>query len=106
MNFAAWLTQTVNVAPVSGIDQYGKPTYGPPVARQVRLEQRRTMVTTGRGEEAVANHRLWCAEPINLTDRIWLPGLSTADNEAAKLALTVSSSSDKPGARTLYKVEF
>lgn len=105
MSLARILNQTAYVASVTSTDSYGKHTYGTPVARQVRVEARRTNVLNARGEEAVANHRLWCLEAVNLTDRIWLPGASTASVEASNLPLAVSSAGDFAGARTLYKVE-
>jgi hypothetical protein len=103
---ASWLNQTVYVASVTGIDAYGKPTYGTPTARKVRLELIRRMVLKATGEEAVANHRLWTLSAINLTDRIWLPGANTSLAEQSNLPMTLSSSPDKSGSRTLYKVEF
>ncbi|MDP2275290.1 MAG: hypothetical protein Q8K32_31380 [Archangium sp.] len=104
MNFARVLTQTAYVAPVIGTDARGKPTYGPPVARKVRAEVRRTMVTKATGEEAVSNHRFWCVEPVNLTDRVWLPGEDNSSAEASHLPLSVESASDFPGTATLWKV--
>jgi hypothetical protein len=62
-------------------------------------------VTKASGEEAVSSHRFWCLEAINLTDRVWLPGESTASPEASHVPLTVSSASDFAGATTLWKVE-
>lgn len=105
MSLARILNQVAYVASVTGIDAYGKPTYGTPVERRVRVEMRRTLVTNARGEEVMANHRLWCTEVVNITDRIWLPGLSTSSSEAADLPLAVSSAGDFAGTRTLYKVE-
>jgi hypothetical protein len=104
VSLTSWLTQTAYVAAVTGIDQFGKPLYGPAMARKVRVELGNRMVTNARGEESMARARLWCESAINLTDRVWLPGSATTD-EAAFLPINVSSVSDKPGARTLFKVE-
>lgn len=105
MSLARLLRQTAYVASVTSIDSYGKPTYGAPIARSVRVEAKRQAVTNARGEEAVANHRLWCLEVVNLTDRIWLPGADQSNAEASNVPLTVSSCGDFGGSRTLYKVE-
>jgi hypothetical protein len=105
VSIAAWLNQTISVAQATGKDAYGKVTYGAPRTVAARVEVRRTVVRDGRGDEAVAQHRLWTLEAINLTDRIWLPGASSAVADASNLPLTVSSSADKLGSRTLYKVE-
>ena len=105
MSLASILNQTIYVASVASLDGYGKPTYGTPVARSVRVEARRQAVTTARGEEAVSNHRLWCLTEINLTDRVWLPGKNQSVAEESNVPLTVSSCSDFSASRTLYKVE-
>lgn len=105
MSLARILNQTAYVASVTGLDAYGKPTYGTPVARSVRVEARRQATTNARGEEAISNHRLWCLEPIALTDRVWLPGASTASAEASNVPLSVNSAGDFAGNRTLYRVE-
>lgn len=105
MSIEAWLTKTAYVAALTGIDQWGKPVYGPPVARKVRVEEQRRMVLTARGEEVPSNHRLWCLSAIAITDRVWLPGTSTSDVEKSLTPLSIASVSDKPGSRTLFKVE-
>ncbi len=105
MSLARILTQTAYVASVTGIDARGKPIYGAPVARRVRAEARRMMVTKANGEEAVSGHRLWCTEAVNLTDRVWLPGENSANAEASRLPLTVESASDFGGVKTLWKVQ-
>ena len=105
MSLARILNQTAYVASVTGLDAYGKPTYGAPVARSVRVEGRRQATTNARGEEAISSHRLWCLEAIALTDRVWLPGASTASVEASNVPLAVSSAGDFSASRTLYKVE-
>ena len=105
MSLASWMTQTAYVAALTGIDQWGKPVYGPPVARKVRIEQSRRMVLNARGEEVPSNHRLWCLTEIAITDRVWLPGASTSDVEKSLAPMSVASVSDKAGGRTLFRVE-
>lgn len=99
------LNKTAYVAPVIATDARGKLTYGPPVPRKVRSEVRRTMVKKASGEEAVSNHRFWCIEPVNLTDRVWLPGEDQSSAEASHLPLTVESASDFGAGKTLWKVQ-
>jgi hypothetical protein len=104
MSIASWMNQSIYVAAVTGIDQFGKPLYGPAVLRKVRVELGNRMVTRSTGEESVSRARFWCETPIGLTDRVWLPGASTADAESSSLPIDVSSVTDKNGGRTLYKV--
>lgn len=105
MSLARILNQTGYVASVTGTDARGKPTYSAPVARKVRVELRRTMVTKASGEEAVSTHRFWCVESVNLTDRVWLPGEDSSSAEASHLPLAVESAADFAAAKTLWKVQ-
>jgi hypothetical protein len=102
---AAWMTQTIHVASKTGVDSYGRPSYETPRAVKARVELRRRMVRNSSGEESVSSHVVYSLEPILLTDRVWLPGLNSATAEGSKLPLQVDASSDKPGARTLYRVD-
>lgn len=104
MSIGGWLTSSISVASVTSTDGYGKPTYGAPTAVPARIEQHRTLVRKSNGEEAVANHVIYTLTPINLTDRLWLPGANTSLADQSNLPATVDSSPDKTGARTLYKV--
>lgn len=105
MSLAAILRQTAYVASVTGIDAWGKPVFGPAVARKVRVEQSKRMVLTAKGEEAPSSHRLWCTEALQLTDRVWLPGVTPGSLEAALAPLAVSSVADFVGSKTLYRVD-
>lgn len=105
MSLARILNQTAYVATVTSTDSYGKPIYGTPAARSVRVEQKRQMATNARGDEVTSSHRLWCLQAINLTDRVWLPGSSTASADASFLPIAVSSVSPFDGSRTLYRVD-
>ena len=105
MSLGSILRQTAYVASVTGTDSYGKPIYGTPVARAVRVEESRRMVHNAQGEETVSSHRLWCLEAVSITDRIWLPGTSTSSAEASRLPISVSAVSDFVGSRTLYRVD-
>lgn len=105
MSLARVLNQTAYVAAQTGVDSYGKPTYGTPAAKAVRVQQKRTLVTNARGDEVTSSHRLWCQEEIALTSRVWLPGVSASTAEPSYLPIAVSSVSDFVGAKTLYAVD-
>lgn len=105
MSLSSILRESAYVATVTSTDNRGNPVYGAPVLRKVRIERSQRMVTTARGEESPSSHRLWCLDPISLTDRIWLPGSSTSSSEASLTPLAVSAVSDFAGARTLYRVD-
>lgn len=105
MSIASWLTQTAYVASVTSTDQYGKPIYGTPVARKVRVELGSRMVTNAQGEESPSSVRLWCLQSVAITDRVWLPGIDRTNAELSGTPLAVSSVSDKSGSRTLCRVD-
>lgn len=104
MSIASWLRQTAYKASVTGTDVYGKPSYGTPIAVPVRVELESRMLRTAQGEQVQSSHKLWSLTGIALTDRVWLPGASTADPNAAKLPLAVNAVGDKRGGRTLFEV--
>lgn len=104
MSLSSWFRQTIGVASSTGVDSYGKPTYSATRTVYARVEAVSRLVRSSTGEEAVASHVIWTTEAMSLTDRIWLPGVSTATVEGSRLPLLVEATPDKTGARTLYKV--
>lgn len=105
MSLSSWFVSTVNVASAAGIDAKGRATFGAPRAIKARVQGQRRMVRTSTGEESVSNFIVWTDQPVLLTDRLWMPGSSTAQVEGSLVPLAITVSPDKTGARTLYKVE-
>lgn len=105
MSLASWFRQSIGVASATGVDGYGKPTYAAARTVAARVEGQARMVRSSTGEEQLANHVIWTTEPLLVTDRIWLPGYSTATVEGSRLPLAVKSTPDKTGSRTLYRVD-
>lgn len=105
MSLARILRESAYVASVTSTDSRGNPVYGTPALRRVRVERSQRMVMNARGEESPSSHRLWCLEPIALTDRVWLPGETTSSAEASHLPLAISAVSDFVGSKTLYRVD-
>lgn len=105
MTLASWFQWEARVASVAGVDSYGTPTFGQPRSLWCRWQQLRRMARRANGEEVVVNHVLYTDAPVQLTDRVWLPGASTSNTEAARSPISVTASPDKTGSRTLYKVE-
>lgn len=105
MSLASWFRQTAYLASLASQDSYGTPTYGAARAMPCRVELVRRLVKRATGEEAVSTHTLYTLTPVALTDRIWLPGVSTATADGARSPITVQATSDKAGVRTLYQVE-
>lgn len=78
-DFSDCLTSTVNIAPVSSKDSYGKPTYGADVPYSARISERRVKVRDAQGEEVVADGKivLGTSVVVPLDSRITLPDSST-----------------------------
>lgn len=105
MSLASWMCQVVTVASVTGVDSYGKATYGAQRAVKANVSEKTRSIRTVRGEEAVASHVIYALEEIRPTDRVWLPGVPTTSADGARRPLTVSTAQDKTLSRTLWKVE-
>jgi hypothetical protein len=68
-------TDSVLHEPTTGYDLYGTPTYGPAVARVVRVIRRQRSVVGKSGDVAVSRAQVWFrdAVTIDLDDRFTLP---------------------------------
>jgi hypothetical protein len=69
------LTQTITQAPYTGQDMYGKPSYGPPLARPAHIEFRVETLADQQGQERVSNTVVTCDGdvPMSLRDKVTLP---------------------------------
>lgn len=105
MSLASWFVSTCYVASVASTDTYGTSAYGVKRAVKCRVEAARRLTRRSNGDEAVSTHTLYTDQPVLLSDRIWLPGVPTATDDGARSPISITASSDKSGARTLYKVE-
>jgi hypothetical protein len=105
MSLASWMGQTINVASLTGVDATGKIVFGSPRPLKARVEQSRRLVRKTNGDEVQSTHRVYCLSEILLTDRVWLPGLSTSTPEGSKTPLQVTSANDKTFSRALYQVD-
>jgi hypothetical protein len=105
VSLQAILRETAYVASVTSTGPRGDPVYGAPVARKVRVEREQHMVLNARGEQVASAHRLWCLQPVNITDRVWLPGKNQNIAEQSLIPIAVSSASKFDGSTTLYRVD-
>ena len=80
----AMLTQTIQQAPYTGQDPYGKPTHGAPFPRPARLELRIETVMDSQGQERVSNTLMTCDGdiPIGSRDRVTLPDATSPTIQA------------------------
>jgi hypothetical protein len=104
VNLTSWLSQSISVAAQTGKNSKGDPTYGTPVTVSARVEVSRRFARNAQGQKTVSSHAIYTTTAIALTDRIWLPGVSTSNVQAARGPLSVTAVSDKAGGVTLYEV--
>ena len=73
------LTETVLHAPYTGQDAYGKPTYGPAVARLASIEYRLTTGNQTQGAERVSFTIVYfdATFPLSVRDKLTLPNGSS-----------------------------
>jgi hypothetical protein len=64
-----WLTETVEIAPYTGQDGYGKPAYGPAHVVPCRTEAQARVLMPGTGREAVSNTLLFLDGTVAITMR-------------------------------------
>ena len=69
------MTQTVTIAPLTGRDNYGKPTFGTGVVWRARIKGTNRRVVDHAGQEAVSTTEVWIGgvSGIGPTDQLTLP---------------------------------
>lgn len=98
------LCQTIYVAHKTAESQAAVPTYGTPSAVRARVNQKTGTAFTADGDEVTTSHELISATEIVLTDRIWLPGLSSSDSTKAILPKQINPGYDVNGVITHWQV--
>ena len=101
------INQTAYVAPRTGLDSTGKPTYGTPVAMLVRAEYGQGVAQRGSsGTVDTTTARVFSLTVVGLQSRVWLPGAPVAALLAsqaapgnAALAAAAASAARLPGPR-------
>lgn len=98
----ALMNQVLTVEPLSGVDNYGAPSYGAPTDVVARLTQKQRVVEQADGTRAMSRSQAWCPADTAITehDRITLP-----DATQPRL-LAVSLLSDEQGNPSHYELMF
>jgi len=97
------LTDTVTIAHCTGVNESGDPAFGAQTTIKARVEHG-TKVLLGPSGEAIDYEQIVATcDPIAQTDRVWLPGDNTADNNAARRPITVKRATTFDGVTTLYE---
>ena len=97
------LTQTITQATFTGYDAYGKPSFGPPVARPARIQLRIETITNPQGLERMSNTTVICDGdvPVTVNDKITL-----GDGTSPAIQLVYSPEDpDQPGVIHHYELK-
>lgn len=86
-DFGSLLRQVIKVAPFTGRDGYGNPTYGTDVVYRGRLVGRRRLVRNDQGEQVVSTQTVYLGSNANLStkDKVTLTTGDAGSTEAALL---------------------
>ena len=99
MSLSSQMRDTITVASQTATSGFGAPVF----AAQRTLRARVILVeAVGKGE-TVSDAVVYCETQLFVSDRIWLPGSSTTDPEAARKPRKVERAMELSGSRTLWK---
>lgn len=100
------MTATITVARLVDHERIsGDPIYGDQFTMRARVERRVAIVIRADGSEAQANTQITSESELKESDRIWLPGADTSDDEVSKRPIEAAMAST-PSGFTLYEVRF
>jgi len=97
------LRETINVASANGVDAAGDLSYAAPASRSARVVNVRDTVEKKDGTMLQTNVAIITEAAINLTDRVWLPGDSSADATLARRPEYVEKAVDEFGNLDFYR---
>lgn len=101
-------TSVIHVARINGRDGHGDPRYFPAARLLARVEKLNTIKnSTGDGGGMVTeqtNTRIIVEEEIFTSDRVWLPGADSRDNNEADTPKKIEMYRTEKGAIDYYEV--
>lgn len=93
----AQLRQIISVATQTSVSAAGDPSFAAPTAVAARVEDDVSTTSSKDGGERVSRKRIVTEAAIRISDRIWLPGDSTADASLARSPMSVQELPDELG---------
>jgi hypothetical protein len=100
------MIDTITVASVVGVSASGDPTYGLSFTLKARVEENYGIVATADGEQSTYTHKVATEIEIGRNARVWLPGASTGDNNAAMRPLASKTAQTLSGGYRYYLTFF
>ena len=99
------LQETINVASASGKDAAGDLSFGAPATRSARVVNVRETVERRDGTMLETTIAIITETEIKLTDRIWLPGVNSADATLARRPQYIEKAVDEFGNLDFYRTK-
>jgi len=103
MDVSHLFLDTVTIAAQASVSEAGDPTFGSQSTIKARVEHGTKLVVSD-GAQIQADHVVITTSPVLHTDRLWLPGDSTSDNNAARRPVVIKKATGLLGGLTLYEV--
>ncbi len=104
MDVTGWMTNSVTVAPRTGQDSTGAPSYGAQASIPARIVPQQKLIRARDGSEVVSSHVVYAQIQIGILDAIWLPGDNVADPTVAKYPIQTASAYDDNGNPVYFRV--
>ena len=98
--------QSFTFAQKTGVSDYGEPLFGVKQSGTCREQRKALIVVSPTGTEEQSDAQLFTLEPLEVEDRVWLPGADTTKDEQARRVLSVEHHRDLAGVLIYYLVFF
>ena len=101
----AQLRETISVASASSVDAAGDISYAAPATRSARVVNVRDTVENNDGTILKTTVAIITEAAIALSDRVWLPGDSSADATLARVPRYIERAIDEFGNLDFYRTK-
>jgi len=102
MYFRHRLLETISYATPTGKSNSGDLTYGSIGTTPARIVRQENIATNAEGEQLATSITVETEIELPVDTRVWLPGVSTADNNLAERVKQREYASTLDGSYTLY----
>lgn len=106
MDISSWMVDTITVAPRTGADSYGMPTYGAQVTASARIEQGLRLVVNSRGADLLASSWVTTTFLINPDDKVWFNTDDPTQDQQARRPLAIKNAETKNTGYIIYEAYF
>jgi hypothetical protein len=98
--------QTISYKARTGLDAWGKPTYGTVSTTLARVQPSRKIVKDDAGNDVQSAAVVYTKAALTMQHRVWFPGEDTSDANKGRRPLAIDVFTDGNGAESYRKVWF